>query len=50
MEVLLREAHAPATGIVHAVREALADFSGDTPPFDDITAVLVKYNKPSRPA
>lgn len=41
-QVLLEQRNASAEGIVHALRDALSEFVGSTPQFDDITAVLVK--------
>lgn len=41
-QVLLEQRNSSAEGIVHALRQALSEFVGNTPQFDDITAVLVK--------
>lgn len=41
-QVLLEHRNACAEAIVRALRQALAEFVGSTPQFDDITAVLVK--------
>lgn len=41
-QVVLEHRHAPATAIVNAVEQALADFSGGGTPFDDVTILTIK--------
>ena len=44
LEVVRAERHKPARQLVDAIFAAVQDFRGDTPPNDDMTAVVLKIN------
>ena len=47
-QVVIRSADRDASGIIAAVAEAIDEFSGDLPPVDDLTLMVIKREHPNR--
>jgi phosphoserine phosphatase RsbU/P len=45
VDVVVRSRHLPAKGVADAIFAAVNDWRGDTPPNDDMTAVVVRITQ-----